>query len=250
MADGRDGAGRMTGGATGGMTGRVEGVVLDKDGTLFDFQATWGAWAERLIAAESGGDGALALRLADALGFDGATGRFRPDSVAIAATVETAAARLLPLLPGTSLEGLVARMNAGAARVAQVEAAPIREVLGALRRAGLKLGIATNDGVEPTRVHLAGVADLLDFVAGYDSGHGAKPGPGQLLAFARAVGLDPGRCAMVGDSLHDLAAARAAGMRAVGVLTGPAGRETLAPAADAVLGTIAELPAWVEAQGA
>ena len=67
-----------------------------------------------------------------------------------------------------------------------------------------------------------------------------------LLAFARAFDLDPRRVAMVGDSLHDLSAGRAAGMRTVGVLTGPARRADLAPLADVVLENIGDLPAWLE----
>ena len=144
----------------------------------------------------------------------------------------------------------MARLDARSRDAPQVEAAPLREVLGRLRGMGLKLGVATNDSEAPARAHLAGVMDLLDFVAGFDSGHGAKPGPGQCLAFAAAVGLDPRECAMVGDSLHDLTAARAAGMVGVGVLTGPAGRDALEGAADVVLGTIAELPGWIEGRGA
>jgi phosphoglycolate phosphatase len=71
----------------------------------------------------------------------------------------------------------------------------------------------TNDAEAPAHAHLnrAGVADLFDFVAGCDSGHGAKPAPGQLLAFARRTGLAPERVVMVGDSLHDLHAGRMPG---------------------------------------
>ena len=129
----------------------------------------------------------------------------------------------------------------------QVPAAALAPFLGGLRRSGLALGVATNDAEAPARAHLsdAGVADYFDFIAGYDSGHGAKPGAGPLLAFARAVGHPPGACAMVGDSLHDLHAARAAGMRAVGVLTGIASRAELAPMADVVLPSIADLPDWL-----
>ncbi len=54
---------------------------------------------------------------------------------------------------------------------------------------------------------------------------------------------------MVGDSLHDLLAARAAGMVGVAVLTGLADRATLEPMAEAVLETIADLPDWIAAQG-
>jgi phosphoglycolate phosphatase len=54
---------------------------------------------------------------------------------------------------------------------------------------------------------------------------------------------------MVGDSLHDLHAARAAGMVGVGVLSGPARAEVLAPVADVVLDDIAAIAGWLE-QGA
>jgi phosphoglycolate phosphatase len=229
---------------------RIAGVIFDKDGTLFDFQATWGAWSRRLVESESRGDPALAVRLADALGYDLATGRFRPDSVAIAHTTETVAAALLPMLPWTDGPSLRARMDALAVRAPQVEAAPLRDVLGRLRDMGLALGVATNDSEAPARAHLAhaGVDGLFGFVAGYDSGWGGKPAPGQLLAFAEAEGLDPAECAMVGDSLHDLAAAHAAGMVGVGVLTGVAERGTLEPAAAVVLDSIAGLPDWIAAR--
>jgi phosphoglycolate phosphatase len=51
---------------------------------------------------------------------------------------------------------------------------------------------------------------------------------------------------MVGDSLHDLDAARRAGMAAVGVLTGTAIHEVLEPLADIVLPDITHLPAWLD----
>ena len=116
-----------------------------------------------------------------------------------------------------------------------------------LKARGLRLGLATNDAEAAGRAHLAahGVGQLFDMVAGFDSGHGAKPGPGMLLAFAGQCGLAPSRVVMVGDSRHDMQAGRAAGMRTVAVLTGIAGRDELAPLADAVLPDIAALDAWI-----
>ena len=76
-------------------------------------------------------------------------------------------------------------------------------------------------------------------------GHGAKPTPGQLLAFCALTGIPPGECAMIGDSTHDLDSGRAAGMAAVGVLTGLASRAELAPHADVVLDDVGALPAWL-----
>lgn len=229
----------------------IKGVVFDKDGTLFDFQATWGAWSREMILAEAGGDPILGERLAWVLGYDLAAGRFRPDSVVIASTVETVAEQILPLLPDVGKEELIARMNAKAALAPQVEVAGMRESLGRLAGMGLALGVATNDTEGPARAHLqaAGVEGMFGFIAGYDSGFGGKPGAGQLLAFAEAAGLAPAECAMVGDSLHDLAAARTAGMAGVAVLTGVAGRDTLAQAADIVLDSVAELPDWLAARG-
>jgi len=66
------------------------------------------------------------------------------------------------------------------------------------------------------------------------------------LAFARSLGLDPGRVVMVGDSRHDLEAGRAAGMRTIAVLTGIAGAADLAPHADTVLPDIGALPDWLD----
>jgi len=38
---------------------QIEAIVFDKDGTLFDFNATWGIWNRGLLAEESRGDPAL-----------------------------------------------------------------------------------------------------------------------------------------------------------------------------------------------
>ena len=61
-----------------------------------------------------------------------------------------------------------------------------------------------------------------------------------------ASGIITGRVAMVGDSLHDLEAAQAAGMARVAVLTGIAKHEVLAPHADVVLADIGDLPGWLD----
>ena len=124
---------------------------------------------------------------------------------------------------------------------------PLAPFMARLRQAGYILGVATNDVESGARSQLAG-ADLLDafaVVIGADSGYGAKPAPGQCLAFCAATGLLPGQVAMIGDSTYDLHAGAAAGMIPVGVLTGPASMEDLAPHAAAVLADIGQLPGWL-----
>ena len=227
--------------------GGIRGILFDKDGTLFDFRATWGAWSRRLLlqlGAESGIDPEA---LGRAVGYDLTTGSFAPDSAVIAHPAPEIAALLLPHLPGMDEAALVDRMNALSAEADLVAAVPLVPLFARFRAMGLRIGLVTNDGEAPARAHLgsAGVESFFDFVAGFDSGHGAKPEPGPLLAFARAAGLRPAEVVMVGDSRHDLIAGRAAGMPVVAVLTGVAGADELAPVADAVLPDIGHLPDWI-----
>ncbi|MEX5727145.1 phosphoglycolate phosphatase [Rhodovulum iodosum] len=231
---------------------RITAVLFDKDGTLFDFNATWGAWAQGFLSELAEGEPARAASLGRAVGFDMQTGRYHPDSPVIAGTPEVAVELLLPHLPGMSPAGLAARMNSAAARAPLCEAVPLAPLLDALAGRGLALGVATNDAEAVARAHLAaaGVAGRFDFIAGCDSGHGAKPAPGPLLAFAAAVGRAPAEVVMVGDSRHDLAAGRAAGMATLGVLTGPAEAADLADLADAVVPDIGHLPAFLARRAA
>lgn len=226
----------------------IAGILFDKDGTLFDFTASWSNWAVALLRSLSGGDEALAARLGAAIGFDSGTRRFAPDSPAIAGTNAEVAGLLLPHLPGMTRRRLTGRMDRLAADAPMVEIVPLAPLMEDLRARGLILGIATNDAEAAARAHLdrAGIADAFGFVVGYDSGHGAKPGPGMCRAFAGFSGIEPGRLLMVGDSLHDLAAGRAAGLRSLAVASGPASGAALAPLAEAVLPDIGSLPCWLD----
>jgi len=223
----------------------IRGIVFDKDGTLFDFQLTWGGWARGMIADLAGGDPSRADDMAAAMAFDPVAGRFRPESPVIAGTGDEVAELLLPFVPGQpgGLAGLSQRLAHAAQSAPLAEAVPLAPLLARLRSAGLRLGVATNDHEATARRHLAAHLGGLDFIAGFDSGHGGKPAPGMLLAFCRACALPPDAVLMVGDSRHDLIAGRAAGMRTLAVLTGVAGADELAPLADAVRPDIGHLPA-------
>ena len=228
----------------------IDALLFDKDGTLFDFAATWGSFGRAILMTLAEGDEDRAAKLGTVIGFDLAEGRYEVDSVVIAQTVDEIADVLLPHLPEYTHVQIVEVMNDASAASQQVPAVPLTAFLDGLRAAGLKLGVATNDAEVPALEHLdsVGVRGHFDFVAGYDSGHGAKPGPGQLLAFARHVGIDPARIAMVGESSHDLEAGRAAGMVTIGVLTGLAEEDALAPLADVVLPDIGHIPGWLSSR--
>lgn len=227
----------------------LRGVLFDKDGTLFDFALTWEAWANGLLSRlATNSDHKTAL--AQAIGYDLLSGHFEPDSVVIAGTPAEVALNLAPYFPTKSLDNLIDLLNQEASAAPQMEAVPLVPFLSALKNDGFALGVATNDAEAPARAHLdkAKVSNLFDFIAGFDSGHGSKPQPGQLMAFAHAVDLAPSSIVMVGDSLHDLVAGRAAGMKCVGVLTGMATSDDLAPFADQILPDIGSLPAWMAQQ--
>jgi len=224
-----------------------DAILFDKDGTLTDFHATWVPGTRDIFRAIAGEDAALHRQMAAAIGFDWDAGRYTPGSVGVTGPEAALLDALHGVLGAMAREDLEARYLASSATVVQQPAVPLRPFFEALRGSGYALGVVTNDHHASATRQLAdfGVLALLDFVAGADSGFGAKPDPGMLAAFARATGRDPARVLMVGDTLHDLHAAAAAGMPAVGVLTGAAPAASLAPFALTVLPDIGHLPGWL-----
>lgn len=230
---------------------RLGGILFDKDGTLFDFARTWGRFTEFMLERLAP-DPQTRAEMARAVGYEPQAGRFAGGSAIVAGTNADIAALWAAFRPDLGAGG-VERMLEDAVLALSgdpaflVPAVPdLPGLIGELRRMGYRLGVATHDleGAARAQLKMAGVNDAFDFVAGYDSGHGLKPGPGMPRAFARTINLEPARIVMAGDSRHDLEAARGAGFGlVVGVLTGPATRDELAPFADRVLPSIAGLPA-------
>lgn len=230
----------------------ITALLFDKDGTLFDFDKSWRAFGRRVIFELGGGEPDLMMRLAVAAGVDPETGGFKAGSPIVAGAVDDIIDVWLPLLDQWEREPLAAWLLREAEMMDPATMAPAADdlvaLLAQLRREGYALGVLTNDGEAAARKQLAaaGVLEAFDFIAGFDSGFRAKPAPDGLLGFAEQVGRPTAAVAMIGDSTHDLATAQAAGAgAAIGVLTGPAGEADLAPYADAVLPSIAALPAWL-----
>ena len=225
-------------------------MLFDKDGTLIDFQRTWG---RRSTPSSTRSPPATRQRCgaqAECLHFDVDARRFRATSPIIGGATAHYGGAWAAALGRDDFATLRDEIDELAAVACIESLTPVgepAEVLRALRAMGLKTGLATNDAEASARRHLdqLKLSAAMDFIAGYDSGHGAKPAPGMVLAFAKAIGAEPGQVALVGDSLHDLDSARAAGAIAVAVLSGPASREELAPHADFVVADIGELPELV-----
>jgi len=226
---------------------RASAVLFDKDGTLFDFQKTWGKWLASEIELLANGDVQVMVKLAEVLGYDLENRLIRPESILVAGTSSQAASAILPLLPDHTHQSLVDGGNERAALVDPVCVLPLDPFLRELAEMGLTLGVATNDAEVAARRQLdgLGVTAHFEYLVGYDSGYGAKPDPGMCSAFAVQTGFEPQDIVMVGDSLHDLHAGRSAGMQTVAVLTGTATADDLRDHADVVLADISELSVWV-----
>ncbi|MBS9721931.1 HAD family hydrolase [Tianweitania sp. BSSL-BM11] len=231
----------------------IKAILFDKDGTLIDFEATWRAIAENMAMKAADGDRAEAERLLDVAGYDAENRRFKPDSVFAAGTNAELIALWYPQANEEERHALVASYDDFTAQEGANHAVPldgVREALTALHENGIKLGVATNDstlGAEKTLLAL-GIAQMFAAAYGYDAVANPKPAPDVLHAFADMNGLRPSEVAMVGDNRHDLEMARAAGAGlAVGVLSGTGSRQTLGSLADVILGSVADLPAYIKA---
>lgn len=237
------------------MAAAIRAVLFDKDGTLIDFRATWLPVYEAIVGELFGGGTEATDRLLSAGGYDRATGRVDPRSVLAAGTNREIAALWAGLVGRDDVAVLADEVNRRFMHYAETSLVPVTDLpvlFGRLRRNGLRIGVATNDSELALHAQLRRLAieELLDFRCGYDSGHGAKPGPGMVAAFAASLGLPARAIAVVGDSLHDLEMAHAAGAGlAIGVLTGASPRETLEPHADHVIASIADLEAVLAERG-
>jgi len=108
---------------------------------------------------------------------------------------------------------------------------------------GVPLAICTNKPDDAAREVLEslGLAPYFREIIGGSSGLPRKPDPATLLEAARRLGAEPADTLMIGDSLPDVSAARAAGMRVVVVNSGYGEIAAADLGADSVLGIIADI---------
>jgi phosphoglycolate phosphatase len=232
----------------------MRGILFDKDGTLLDFEASWARVYQELCLDLAEGDAAVAEAMLVAGGYDPTAKRFRAGGALAAGHTVDIVQLWYPALAGAALDAMVKRIDAVFYENGITSSVPVpglRETLAELSRAGLAMGVATNDGTAATKAALAAldVAHFLPHVFGYDSVARPKPAPDIVNAFAAATGLPLASIAVIGDNPHDLQMARSAGAgAAIGVLTGNSRREDLTPLADAILDSVRDLPKWLNAR--
>jgi phosphoglycolate phosphatase len=121
----------------------------------------------------------------------------------------------------------------------------VEECLGALKN--LTLAIATTKRTfQAVRVaELMGLFPHFDLVHGTD-GIPYKPDPAVLFQVLERLDKSPDAAWMVGDTVHDVRAGKAAGLRTCAVTYGIGDRDDLvAESPDLLLGSLAELPGLI-----
>jgi pyrophosphatase PpaX len=124
---------------------------------------------------------------------------------------------------------------------------------GLLARRGHPLGVVTaktEEGALRTLRH-TGLLPLLSALVGADTCGRAKPDPEPVLVALARVGRTAREALLVGDSVHDVSAARAAGVRAIGVTWGACDRIRLVAAgAEATIDRMEDLVPLVDGHAA
>ena len=125
----------------------------------------------------------------------------------------------------------------------------VREGLDYLKSAGYKLGCVTNKAAQFTEPLLKdlGVYDDFAIVISGDTLPKKKPDPLPLLHAADFFGIRPENALMIGDSISDVKAARAAGFQIVCMSYGyNHGQDIREAHPDAVIDSLAEIRALLE----
>ncbi|SED75506.1 sugar-phosphatase [Jiangella alba] len=195
---------------------KADAILLDLDGTLVDstdsIARCWLRWCRQYDVDPA--------RLADA------HGRTTADIVA-------------DLLPGPMVSAALARID----EMEIEDAVTVRPMPGAAellasipagRRAVVTSGSAV---IAAARMRAAGLTPPGVVVTADDVLRG-KPHPEPYLLGAQRLGIEPGRCVVVEDAPSGIAAARAAGMAVVGIVSTHEARQL---EADLVAGSPAEV---------
>jgi pyrophosphatase PpaX len=105
----------------------------------------------------------------------------------------------------------------------------IVDVVRALKEDGITTGLVTskNRAGAVRGLTLAQLEAMMDVLVCADEVENPKPHPEPVEKAVRLLGADPRATVYVGDSVHDMLAGRAAGVRTAAALWGPFGRSHL-----------------------
>jgi phosphoglycolate phosphatase len=188
----------------------IQAIIFDLDGTLVDSAEDLRAALNRLL-------GDLGLRPIEAAEIKGMIG----DGVLKLVERGLIAANGDPEQKEALLPRFLEIYQANPANLTRPYPGVV-ETLSGLQRQQFRLAVVTNKPVSATRkiLEALSMAEFFPVVVGGDSLSQRKPHPAPLLEAARQLGVDACQTLMVGDNIHDVEAAHAAGMRCIAVSYG------------------------------
>jgi phosphoglycolate phosphatase len=127
----------------------------------------------------------------------------------------------------------------------------VRDTLREMHEAGMQIAVVTNKHFRFANglLHRLGLRGWVNVVIGGDTCERRKPDPQPLLYACESLGVSPIQALMVGDSLNDVKAARAANIPIICVPYGyNEGQDPRLLDCDAMIETLAELPGLLRQQ--
>lgn len=185
----------------------MEGVLLDFDGTLTKPAFDWPAMKEEMGLAD--GDVSILDHLT---------------------TLSSEQAR--------EISNILEKHELIAAEKAEANDGA-HDLLTYLRTKRIPFGIVTNNAERHVLKMVEKINISFEVLITRDIGHW-KPDPRPLLAGAKAIGVTPGKCVVIGDGKYDMMAAKAAGMLSVHL------SEHSSIPSDLTLRTLREAPALLD----
>ena len=124
----------------------------------------------------------------------------------------------------------------------------VSETLDELRRRRIKIGLTGNRRAGDLNLIIEswGLSDIVEAAVTFDSVKRGKPAPDMALEALNELGVDPEEAIIVGDALHDIEMGRNAGCATIAFSRGAdSARELLSAGPDAIVDSIADIPALI-----
>mmetsp|Transcript_24098 Transcript_24098/g.31474 ORF Transcript_24098/g.31474 Transcript_24098/m.31474 type:complete len:264 (+) Transcript_24098:57-848(+) len=127
----------------------------------------------------------------------------------------------------------------------------IKDIVKSISSSGYRQGALSNAAGDYVRSVLVanGISEVFEVQLGADEVEAPKPSPEGLLQCCREMNINPSLCVYVGDSPSDGEAAKAAGMKSIGVAWGSHAVETITSKFDEVVHDVSELQQCLSLMG-
>ncbi|KJH48393.1 haloacid dehalogenase-like hydrolase [Dictyocaulus viviparus] len=222
---------------------KPELIIFDKDGTLICFHSMWIPWAINTAKSLEEATGLVTSRdVFQLLGICPVKKKVKPGLLA-EATMQQIKVEIQKLLMQNGVKNvhkldvidrcIHESQSACPSKMRAIQ--DIRSLFITLKNNNIKIAMCTSDNRKNTMstlqwLEVENIVDII--VCGDDPESKPKPHPHNAINICRILQVEPENAVMVGDTLADIHMARAAGLMAVGVLSGVGEVDYLEPHAD------------------